>query len=138
MPPAAHYFALHLECNVKIFFLLCRYVFILLLTHIFPELPEKQSRKISHDRTFNIFTSNITLPVAKHYSCACKQERIIKNYLKTSKKSLPLSSTIIKAGKSSTYILRTASIPNSGKSMTSTLLMLFFASTAAGPPIEPR
>ena len=29
-------------------------------------------------------------------------------------------------------------VPSSGKSTTSTLLMLFFANTAAGPPIEPR
>lgn len=54
------------------------------------------------------------------------------------KKSLPLSSTIINAGKFSTFILRTASMPKSGKSITSTDFMLFFAKIAAGPPIEPR
>ncbi len=58
--------------------------------------------------------------------------------LKSAKKSLPLSSTIMNAGKFSTYILRTASMPSSGKSTTSTLLMLFLARIAAGPPIEPR
>ncbi len=58
--------------------------------------------------------------------------------LKSAKKSLPLSSTIMNAGKFSTYILRTASMPSSGKSTTSTLLMLFLARMAAGPPIEPR
>ena len=36
------------------------------------------------------------------------------------KKSLPLSSVMMKAGKSFTSILRTASIPSSGKSTTST------------------
>ena len=35
-------------------------------------------------------------------------------------------------------ILRTASMPSSGKSTTSTLLIEFFARIAAGPPIEPR
>src|SRR6187200_446944 len=54
------------------------------------------------------------------------------------KKSLPLSSTTTKAGKSSTSIFQIASIPSSGYSSTSTLLMQSCASRAAGPPIEPR
>jgi hypothetical protein len=54
------------------------------------------------------------------------------------KKSFPLSSTRMKAGKSTTSIFQTASIPSSGKSMHSTFLMFSSASTAAGPPIEPR
>src|SRR6476646_3821110 len=54
------------------------------------------------------------------------------------KKSLPLSSTTMKAGKSSTSIRHTASMPSSGYSSTSTLLMQSWASRAAGPPIEPR
>ena len=54
------------------------------------------------------------------------------------KKSLPLSSTKMKAGKSSTSIFQMASIPSSGYSTHSMLLMLFCAKMAAGPPIEPR
>src|SRR6476661_10927935 len=54
------------------------------------------------------------------------------------KKSLPLSSTTMKAGKSSTSIFQTASMPSSGYSRTSTLLMQSWARRAAGPPIEPR
>ena len=54
------------------------------------------------------------------------------------KKSLPLSSTTMKAGKSSTSIFQTASMPSSGYSSTSTFLMQSCARIAAGPPIEPR
>ena len=54
------------------------------------------------------------------------------------KKSLPLLSTRINAGKSSTSIFQMASIPNSGYYTHSMLLMLFCARMAAGPPIEPR
>ena len=54
------------------------------------------------------------------------------------KKSFPLSSTRIKAGKFSTSIFHTASIPSSGKSIHSTFLMFSSASRAAGPPMEPR
>ena len=54
------------------------------------------------------------------------------------KKSLPLSSTTMNAGKSSTSIFQTASMPSSAYSTTSTLLMQSRASRAAGPPIEPR
>ena len=54
------------------------------------------------------------------------------------KKSLPLSSTRMNAGKSSTSIFQIASIPSSGYSTHSMLLMLFCARMAAGPPIEPR
>ena len=54
------------------------------------------------------------------------------------KKSLPLSSTTMNAGKSSTSIFQTASIPSSGYSSTSTDLMQSCASRAAGPPMEPR
>lgn len=54
------------------------------------------------------------------------------------KKSLPLSSTRMKAGKFSTSIFQTASIPSSGYSTSSTFLMLSCARIAAGPPMEPR
>jgi len=54
------------------------------------------------------------------------------------KKSFPLSSTTMKAGKPSTSIFQIASIPSSGYSTTSTCLMQFFARMAAGPPIDPR
>lgn len=54
------------------------------------------------------------------------------------KKSLPLSSTRMKAGKSSTRIFQTASMPSSGYSTHSMDLMLSCARMAAGPPIEPR
>src|SRR6476646_8981464 len=56
----------------------------------------------------------------------------------SAKKSLPLSSTTTKAGKSSTSIFQTASMPSSGYSRTSTLRMQSWARRAAGPPIEPR
>ena len=54
------------------------------------------------------------------------------------KKSLPLLSTRMNAGKSSTSIFQIASMPSSGYSTHSMLLMLFCARIAAGPPIEPR
>ena len=54
------------------------------------------------------------------------------------KKSLPLSSTRIKAGKSSTRIFHTASMPISGNSTHSMLLMELSERTAAGPPMLPR
>lgn len=56
----------------------------------------------------------------------------------SSKKSFPLSSTTTNAGKSTTSILRIASIPSSSKSTKSTLRMFDCASTAAGPPMLPR
>ena len=56
----------------------------------------------------------------------------------SAKKSFPLSSTMMKAGKSLTSIFHTASIPSSGYSSTSTLVMQSCASRAAAPPIEPR
>src|SRR5690606_30038358 len=58
--------------------------------------------------------------------------------LSSLKKSLPLSSRTMKAGKSSTSMRQIASMPSSGYSTTSTLLMQSWASRAAGPPIEPR
>ena len=54
------------------------------------------------------------------------------------KKSLPLSSVTMKAGKFSTWMRQMASMPSSGYSSTSTFLMQFLARMAAGPPIEPR
>ena len=54
------------------------------------------------------------------------------------KKSFPLSSTRMNAGKSFTSIFQTASMPSSGYSRTSTLVMLSWARTAAGPPMDPR
>ncbi len=57
---------------------------------------------------------------------------------RSAKKSLPLSSTTMNAGKSTTWTRHTASMPSSGYSSTSTFLMLCSANNAAGPPIEPR
>ena len=54
------------------------------------------------------------------------------------KKSLPLSSTRMNAGKSSTVIFQMASIPSSGYSTHSMLLMLHCERTAATPPMVPR
>ena len=54
------------------------------------------------------------------------------------KKSLPLSSTNIKAGKFSTLIFHIASMPSSGYSTHSMLLMQLCDSTAATPPIVPN
>ena len=55
-----------------------------------------------------------------------------------SKKSFPLSSTIINAGKSFMVIMNMASMPSSGYSTVSILVIHSFPSLAAGPPIEPR
>ncbi len=57
---------------------------------------------------------------------------------KPAKKSLPLSSTMMNAGKSRTSIFHTASIPSSGYSTTDTEVMQSRASLAAAPPMEPR
>src|ERR1700742_4087010 len=54
------------------------------------------------------------------------------------KKSLPLSSMMMKAGKSTTSIRQIASMPSSGYSTTSTFLIQCSARFAAAPPIEPR
>ena len=54
------------------------------------------------------------------------------------KKSLPLSSTRMKAGKSTTSIFQMASMPSSGYSTHSMLLIFSWARMAAGPPMEPR
>ena len=56
----------------------------------------------------------------------------------SAKKSLPLSSTTMNAGKSRTSIRQTASMPSSGYSSTSTFVMQSWASFAAAPPTEPR
>ena len=66
------------------------------------------------------------------------QARRLTGFDTSLKKSLPLSSTTMKAGKSTTSIFQTASMPSSGYSSTSTLVMLSLARRAAGPPIEPR
>ena len=50
--------------------------------------------------------------------------------LNSLKKSLPLSSHTMKAGKSSTSIFQMASMPSSGYSSTSTFLMHFLAACA--------
>src|SRR5260370_37374355 len=52
------------------------------------------------------------------------------------KKSLPLSSMMMKAGNSSTSMRQIASMPSSGYSTTSTFLMQCSARFAAAPPIE--
>ena len=54
------------------------------------------------------------------------------------KKSLPLSSVTMKAGKFSTSMRQIASMPSSGYSMHSTFLMQCSARLAAAPPIEAR
>jgi hypothetical protein len=58
--------------------------------------------------------------------------------LNSLKKSLPLSSMTMKAGKSTTSIRQIASMPSSGYSTTSTFLMQCSARFAAAPPIDPR
>ena len=58
--------------------------------------------------------------------------------LSSLKKSLPLSSTTMKAGKSTTSIRQIASMPSSAYSTVSTFLMQCSARFAATPPIEPR
>ena len=58
--------------------------------------------------------------------------------MKPEKKSLPLSSTTMNAGKFSTSMRHIASMPSSGYSWHSTLRMASLARRAAGPPMEPR
>jgi len=58
--------------------------------------------------------------------------------LSSLKKSLPLSSVTMKAGKSSTSMRQIASMPSSGYSMHSTLLIECSARLAAVPPMEAR
>ena len=58
--------------------------------------------------------------------------------LSSLKKSLPLSSITMKAGKFSTSMLQIASMPSSGYSTVSTFLMWCSAKLAAEPPIEAR
>ena len=58
--------------------------------------------------------------------------------IKPEKKSLPLSSTTMNAGKFSTSMCHIASMPSSGYSWHSTLRMASLARRAAGPPMEPR
>src|SRR5690242_13291012 len=54
------------------------------------------------------------------------------------KKSFPLSSITMKAGKSTTSMRQIASMPSSGYSSTSTFLMQCSARFAAAPPIDAR
>jgi hypothetical protein len=71
--------------------------------------------------------------------CACGPAILNREAIQNcAKKSLPLSSTIMNAGKSSTSMRQIASIPSSSYSWISTFLMQFLARIAAGPPIEPR
>ena len=67
-----------------------------------------------------------------------ERPRIFAHYYVVLKKSLPLSSTRMKAGKSSTVIFQMASIPSSGYSTHSMLRMLLWDRTAATPPMVPR
>src|SRR4029453_3349082 len=54
------------------------------------------------------------------------------------KKSLPLSSMMMKAGKSTTSMRQIASMPSSGYSTTSTFLMQCWASCPAAPRRDPE
>ena len=56
----------------------------------------------------------------------------------SAKKSFPSSSTTMEAGKFSTSMRQTASMPSSSYSSTATFLIDSTARIAAGPPIEPR
>ena len=76
--------------------------------------------------------------VGRSSSRTCRPSSWTDQLRVAAKKSLPLSSTTMNAGKSRTSIFHTASIPSSGYSSTSTLVMQSLASRAAGPPIEPR
>src|SRR5579859_4124200 len=70
---------------------------------------------------------------------ACDDQGVFPHqWFRAAKKSLPLSSTMMKAGKSTTSMRQIASIPSSGYSSTSIFLMWFCASPAAAPPTEPR
>ena len=81
---------------------------------------------------------------AGHHSLRCQlgPEPIVSSgcfgAVTSAKKSLPLSSTTMNAGKSRTSIRHTASMPSSGYSSTSTLVMQSCASLAAAPPMDPR
>ena len=78
-----------------------------------------------NQRSFNISTDMV-----------CKGKKLY--HRRFSKKSFPLSSTRINAGKFFTVIINMASMPSSGYSMISTFVMHSLPSLAAGPPMEPR
>jgi len=107
---------------------------------------EKINNHSKCKRRFKLFTFNSQLLTHKNilYALICliwfkkNTIRFFPPIYKFSKKSFPLSSVIIKAGKFLIVIFRTASIPISSKSTTSTEVIFSFAKIAAGPPIEPK
>ena len=66
------------------------------------------------------------------------RQRFVHPKFNSLKKSLPLSSMTMKAGKSTTSMRQIASMPSSGYSRVSTFLMQCSARLAAAPPIEAR
>ena len=113
--------------------------------------PDVTSKLTMNNVFFNIFLLKTIAVSTKNTRCGAPNQLenpatgVVKLSLKTGvyrpiflKKSLPLLSTRMKAGKSTTRIFHTASIPNSGYSTHSILLMLSCDRMAAGPPMLPR
>ena len=101
----------------------------------------------SFDQEATVFPEAVAVPrvtinrdagVVETGDCLGLHASSLRGDQRSAKKSFPLSSTMTKAGKSSTSIFQIASIPSSGYSKTSTFLMQLSARMAAGPPIDPR
>ena len=81
----------------------------------------------------------LRLPARRFPSAAKKEMNHYLNFhSRFWKKSFPLSSTRMKAGKSLTVISKMASMPSSGYSSTFMWVMHSFPRRAAGPPMDPR
>src|SRR4029078_3226718 len=84
-----------------------------------------------------VFLAPLSLPSPKGGRDQIR-ERTIYPRFSSLKKSLPLLSMTMKAGKSTTSMRQIASMPSSGYSTHSTFLMQCSARFAAAPPIEAR
>ena len=110
-----------------------------------PKLPQQKSQPKPQLRKHAVLTAR-KLRLNRSISSTKKSARQAartssqgaSSYSKSLKKSFPLSSTKMNAGKSLMVILRMASIPSSGNATMSFERMFFSARSAAGPPIEPR
>ena len=104
--------------------------------------PEKNSQRLADLRLLTIFGFNEICQIKKLLIAVAMGRRKAKraNYQRSrvSKKSFPLSSVMMNAGKSLTVIMKIASIPSSGYSRTSMAVIQSLARRAAGPPMEPR
>lgn len=97
---------------------------------LLPKIGERTAKKTCESRCARLLPFSRGELAAQTYRCH--------HMFHPEKKSLPLSSTRTKAGKFSTSIFQTASMPKSSNSTTSTFLMFSLANTAAAPPMLPK